>query len=380
MVKPNARLTWPGVLSWRLKRQRLDHRAPRGEALGVVREICGLHAQVMSSAELTLWARVEDLEPEAVREALWERRSLVKTWAMRGTLHLLPADELPLWVAAMGVLKPRHYVASWQRHYGLRREEAEAMLAAIAEALDDRMLTREEPAQEVGRLLGSEELGGKLRDGFGTLLKPSAFRGDLLFAPSVGRNVRFARPDRWLPGWEPVETEAAIREVVRRYLSAYGPATREEFARWFGTSSPAQAGRLIKGLGEEVAPVEVEGVAAWMLAEHVPEAEEAEPAGVVRLLPAFDHYVVAAPRNREAVLPRALKGRVYRPQGWLSPVLLVDGRMEGVWQHERKGDRLVVGIEPLREQPAWVRRAAEVEAERLARFAGGGLELGWSNP
>ena len=380
MVRPNVRLTWPEVLAWRLTRQGLDRRAPRDKALGVVRKICGLHAQVMSSAELTLWARVEDLEPEAVREALWERRSLAKTWAMRGTLHLLPSDELPLWVAALGVLKPRYHAASWQRYYGLTREEAEAMLAAIAEALHYRVLTREELAQEVGRLVGSEELGGKLRDGFGALLKPSAFEGDLLFAPSVGRNVRFARPDRWLPGWQPAETQAAVREVVRRYLSAYGPATREEFARWFGTTSPAQAGRLIEGLGEEVAPVEVEGVAAWMLAEHVQEAEEAEPAGVVRLLPAFDQYVVAAPRNREAVLPEALKGRVYRQQGWLSPVLLVDGRMEGVWRHERKGDRLVVGIEPFADQPGWVRRAAEEEGERLARFVGGELELDWANP
>jgi hypothetical protein len=193
------------VLAWRLKRQHLDRRAPRDEALGVVREICGLHAQVMSSAELTLWARVEDLEPEAVREALWERRSLAKTWAMRGTLHLLPSDELPTWVAAQGVLKPRYHAASWQRYFGLTREEAEAMLAAIAEALDGRMLTREELAQEVGRLLGSEELGGKLRDRFGALLKPSAFKGDLLFAPSVGRNVRFAQPDWWLPGWDPAD-------------------------------------------------------------------------------------------------------------------------------------------------------------------------------
>jgi hypothetical protein len=87
MVQSNARLTWVDVLAWCLGRQRLDRRAPRDEALGVVREICGLHAQVMSSTELTLWARVEDLEPEAVREALWERRSLIETWAMRGTLH-----------------------------------------------------------------------------------------------------------------------------------------------------------------------------------------------------------------------------------------------------------------------------------------------------
>ena len=379
MAQAATQLTWPGVLAWRLRRQCLDRRASRDEALGVIAKICGLHAQVMSSAELTLWARVEDLEPGMVGEALWEHRSLVKTWAMRGTLHLLPADELPTWVAAQGVLKPRHHAKSWQKYYGLTYEEAEDMLAAIRAALDGRMLTREELAQEVGRIMGSEEIGGKLRDGFGALLKPSAFRGDLLFAPSVGRNVRFARPDQWLSGWEPAETEVAAREVVRRYLAAYGPATREEFARWFGMTSPAQAGRLIESLGEEVAPVEVEGSHAWMLAEHAPEAEKAEPSGVVRLLPAFDHYVVAAPRDREAVLPEALKSRVYRPQGWLSPVLLVDGRMEGVWSHERKGDRLVVEIEPFTEQPEWVRRAAEEEAERLTRFLGGELEFGWSN-
>ena len=379
MAQAATQLTWPVVLAWRLRRQCLDRRASRNEALGVIAKICGLHAQVMSSAELTLWARVEDLEPGMVGEALWEHRSLVKTWAMRGTLHLLPADQLPTWVAAQDVLKPRHHAKSWQKYYGLTYEEAESMLAAIPEALDGRMLTREELAQEVGRIMGSEEIGGKLRDGFGALLKPSAFRGDLLFAPSVGRNVRFARPDQWLSGGEPAETEVAAREVVRRYLAAYGPATREEFARWFGMTSPAQSGRLIESLGEEVAPVEVEGSHAWMLAEHIPEAEKAEPSGVVRLLPAFDHYVVAAPRDREAVLADVLKRRVYRPQGWLSPVLSVDGRLEGVWSHERKGDRLVVEIEPFAEQPEWVRRTAEEEAERLPRFLGGELEFGWSN-
>ena len=149
-----ACLSWPGVLAWRLRRQYLVHRATRGEALGVVRQICGLHAQVMSSAELTLWARVEDLELAAIQEALWKERSLVKTWAMRGTLHVLPASELPTWVGAQGVLKPRHHAPSWLRYFGLTREEAEALFEAIPEALADRMLTREELAQEVGRLVG----------------------------------------------------------------------------------------------------------------------------------------------------------------------------------------------------------------------------------
>src|ERR671917_2190564 len=133
-----ACLTGPRGLAWRLRHQYLDHRATQGEALGMVRQICGLHAQVMSSAELTLWARVEDLEPDAVQEALWKERSLVKTWAMRGTLHLLPAAELPLWVAARGVVKPGYEQGAWLRGFGLTRDEAEAMLAAIPRALDGR--------------------------------------------------------------------------------------------------------------------------------------------------------------------------------------------------------------------------------------------------
>jgi len=123
--------------------------------LDVVADIAGLHAQVLSSAELTLWARVEGLTREALPAALWESRSLVKTWAMRGTLHLLPAAELGLWVGAQGVLKPRHHAPSWLRAFGLTREEADAVLAAIPQALEGRTLTRAELADTVAGLTGA---------------------------------------------------------------------------------------------------------------------------------------------------------------------------------------------------------------------------------
>ena len=97
---PAARLDWAQVIAWRAARHHLVERAPAKAMLQVVADIAGLHAQVMSSAELTLAARVDDLGPGAVRRALWEERSLVKTWAMRGTLHLLPSAEFPLWQAA----------------------------------------------------------------------------------------------------------------------------------------------------------------------------------------------------------------------------------------------------------------------------------------
>jgi hypothetical protein len=78
----------------------------------------------MSSAELTLSSRVDDLGPEAVRHALWEERSLVKTWAMRGTLHLLPAAELPIWQAALSTRRPWESGA-WQRGFGVTLAELE---------------------------------------------------------------------------------------------------------------------------------------------------------------------------------------------------------------------------------------------------------------
>ena len=116
---------------------------------------------------------------------------------------------------------------------------------------------------------------------------------------------------------------------------------------------------------------------AWMLAQDAAEALDTPAVKSVRLLPGFDQYVVAASHHAEQLLPNGLRGRVYRPQGWISPVLLVNGRMEGVWRHEMKGSRVEVAIEPFGDSPVWVRRAAGQEAKRLAAFLGRALSLTW---
>jgi len=115
-----------------------------------------------------------------------------------------------------------------------------------------------------------------------------------------------------------------------------------------------------------------------MLAADVEEAAAAEPSGVIRLLPGFDHYVIAAPRDAEAVLAAEHRARVYRAQGWLSPVLLVDGRMAGVWSHDVGGDRVAIAVEPFAPVGSEVRAGVEAEARRLAAFLGGEPELTWA--
>jgi hypothetical protein len=372
----------------------------------------------MSSAELTVWARVEGLDRRAVQRALWEDRTLVKTWAMRAkpnfsgtwklntgksdfgampapdtrtgkithedTLHLLPADELPLWHAALGTSRRYLKPALWQKYFGITMEELDRLTEAVAVALDGRVITREELVQEVARFTGSAAFGAKLAESsWGTILKPAAFTGRLCFGPSTGQRVRFTRPDTWLAaaGYNqgpPVDPQVAPAAVARRYLAAYGPATYRDFGRWWGGgSSVSTARQWIASLGEEVSPVELDGAPAWMLAAHTRELLEQPPIRSVRLLPGFDQYVVAASCHAEHLLPGDLRRRVYRPQGWISPVLLVNGRMEGTWRHEIKGSRVEVVIEPFVKAPVWVRRAAGQEAERLAAFVGGRLSLEW---
>src|SRR5690349_13760936 len=154
-------LTWPQVRAWRAQRQHLHKRAPREAIFDVIAQLGGLHAQVMSSAELTLWARVENLEPEFLRHALWKERTLVKIWAMRGTLHLFPSSEYGLWQAGLSTYG-HFFKPAWLRYFGLTLDELIQITAAVGQALKGQVLTREQLAAEVTRLTGSATLGGKL--------------------------------------------------------------------------------------------------------------------------------------------------------------------------------------------------------------------------
>jgi hypothetical protein len=349
--------------------------------LAVTSQLCGLHAQLMSSAELSLWARIEDLKMGVVRSALWEDRTLVKTWAMRGTLHLLPASELPLWHGALSTSRRYLSPARWQKHFGLTLKELDSLTNAIGQALDGSVMTREALAKEIGRITGSRKVAAKLAEGsWGTILKPAAFRGHLCFGPSQGQLVCFTRPGSWLKEkTAALDPQTATTMVARRFLAAYGPATYHDLARWWGGSGVSTARQWISALGEEASSVNLNGTQAWALAADVRKMSDFQAKRSVRLLPAFDQYVVGASHHAERLLPGNFRSRVYRPQGWISPVLLVNGRMEGTWRHVLKGNRIEVVIEPFIKVPHWARRSAEQEAERLADFFDSSLTLKWEN-
>jgi hypothetical protein len=360
-----AELSWPQVHAFRLSRHHLAHRAAPKDLARVVGDIGGAQAQVMSAAELQVGVRV-DCSVRDVRSALWERKTLVKTWLMRGTLHLIPAADLPLYTAVLN----NHWVRirpSWLKYVGLSETELFELVDAIGDALDGRALTREEIVEVVGKHR-SEHVREVLRSGWGGILKPAARSGRLCFGPSRGQNVTFVRPSDWLGSWHEVKPAVALAEVARRYLRAFGPSVKNDFAFWWGHWAGV-AGAAWTALEGELATVSIEGQRAQMLATDLVALGSAPQAPCVTMLPNFDPYLMGH-ASRNHLFDETHRWKVSRTAGWISSVVLVRGRVEATWSQRVGGQTLHVTVAPFQPLPPKVLREVRRCAESIAATLG----------
>jgi hypothetical protein len=359
-------LNWSQVHAWRLAQHGLAPRLKQGDFTTAVTRTGGIQAQVMSAAELALCTRVDGLTPAAVKSALWQDHTLVKTWAMRGTLHLLAASALPLYVAARSFHDQTHLWDKYFAYYGFSPAQQEAYLAAIPQVLGKEPMTREQLASAVAKEIGAP--GAReliLASNWGSPLKPSAFRGDLCFGPSQGQQVTFVNPRAWLGDWQTSDPQQALQTIARRYLQAYGPATPNDFARWWGLGK-VPAKKLFQSLAEELEEVDVEGWRALVLRATLEPMQHLEGANTVHLLPLFDSYTIVLGYNNELLLARAYQSQVFRPQGWISAVVLVNGAVQGVWQYTTQSRKTVVKVQMFAPTPAWIQQGIEAEVARLS--------------
>jgi hypothetical protein len=362
-----ASLSWNAVTARRMARNWLTEPARDLGPADVAGVMCGAHAQVLSAAELSIGRRLADGTRVDVQRALWEDRTLVKTFGPRGTVHLLPTAELPMWTGALSALPSS--VPMHPDPVRFTPEQADEVMTAIGDALSDAELTVDELTEAIAERTGPwavERTMEAFQDKWPRwrqLTSTAAHRGMLCFGPNKGRNVTYTNPHRWLPGFRPDDGDAALRTLVARYLFAYGPATSQHFAKWLSIP-PRRAAELFDKLADELEAVELEGEPAWTSAgdTEVP----GEPHRGIRLLPYFDAFVVAG-QPRERLFPgvaatRALAGS----QAGNYPVVLIDGVVGGVWHQRRVGQKVAITVEPLRELTAAERRQLDDEVELVA--------------
>jgi len=250
-----AKVTWEQALAWRMRRQLLDPVGDRPVA-EVVRRLCGVQAQVASSAELAVRVRRTTSKAGDVTRALRDGR-LIKTWAMRGTLHLLTPEDAGAFLSLMAAGRQWER-PSWQRFFGVTPTQLEGLRAAVREALDGKVLTREELIAAVIAKRGFDHVGDALRSGWGTLLKPLAWQGDLCFGPNQGNRVTFMLPESASSRWAGVpEPDQAAPIAMAAYLRSYGPATVRGFSNWLAQGWTSK--QRLKGWFDELRPRLAEG-------------------------------------------------------------------------------------------------------------------------
>ncbi len=358
-------LTWSGVTARRMARHALSEPAQDLGPADVAGVMCGAHAQVASAAELSIGRRIAGATRADVQRALWEDRTLVRTFGPRGTVHLLPSAELPMWTGALSALPSS--APMFPEPVRFTSEQADEVIAAIGEALEDAELTVDELTEAIVERTGPWA-GERTMEAFQDmwprwrqLTSTAAHRGVLCFGPNRGRNVTYTNPHRWLPGFEPDDGDAALRTLVTRYLYAYGPATPQHFARWLSIP-PRRAVELFDELAGGLEQVDLEGDPAWVVAGDTETPQQ--PHKGICLLPYFDAFVVAG-QPRERLYPGAAATRALSTSGQAGnyPVLLVDGVVGGVWHQRRSGRKLAITVEPLRDLTATQRRQLDDEVE-----------------
>ncbi|MEZ4868257.1 MAG: winged helix DNA-binding domain-containing protein [Caldilineaceae bacterium] len=375
-------VTWNQVVAFRLARHHLSARAPREALTAVVRDMTGAQAQLLSAAQIALWTRVGDLRLAHVEAALSERR-LVKASGMRRTLFLVPADQLAIFVR--GSARRAEKGIRWAHGKGVPAHTVDAVIAATLDALDQPR-TRPEIAERVSRTLGVQ-MQATQGGGWGSrrkvaavpvgdltfpvvdLLHLAAARGVFCYGPNRGNEPTFVRADAWVSQWQDVPQEQAESLLLRGYLRAFAPATAADFAMWSGITL-IEAREIWAREQEDLAAVNVEGWVASALRGDLDELTQAKfERPLVRLLPYFDSFLLGH-KARAHLVAIANQPKVYRPQGWIAPVVLVDGRVIAVWKHAQKGDRLHIEVANFETLPQLITDEIHEEARHLGHFLG----------
>jgi hypothetical protein len=343
--------------------------------------VCGLQDTQPGSAALALAARVPGAEPDDVSRAIFDDRSLVVAWSRRGSPCVVPSADLAVFTLG---LRPddeeswRDAIPGFVAHLDTVQMTATELVSAVSDAIVDVLDGRELTKRELGAALAPKMPAAfkkwfdedQLASFAAVLARAASLNGSFVFAPRPGGEALLVRTDQWL-GAFPIATleavETARREMVRRYLHAYGPSSPKAYADWAGTGEGV-ARRAFASIGSELVAVSVEGAHGHLLAEDTARLESApEPSGV-RFLPPHDPYLAAV--DRRVIVPDTARHKKLWRAGGNPGAVLANGEIVAAWRATAKGSRMALEVTPFRTLPAATIRAVELKAPRLAAFEG----------
>jgi hypothetical protein len=317
----------------------------------------GIQAQDPRAGRLGFRARSRRLTAARVDRARTEERSIVRTWAMRGTIHLLAAADavwlLPLFDAALAADSRRRL-----GQLGMATREQDRALAAVRRELEgDGYAGRSELVAKLGRAGIEVDASRRVH-----LFRLATAEGVAILGPDRGAETLLAPAREWLGERPPHDRDAALAELARRYVRAFGPATEADFAGWAGLPLRDVRAGLAR-IGNELVEVGVGGNRAWTL-----RGATRRPRGrIVRLLPPWDNYLMGY-RDRSFFADPETWRRITPGGGLIRATIVVDGVAAGTWNLRRKRRSVQVDLESFDELDGEATAAVRAEAADIERF------------
>jgi DNA glycosylase AlkZ-like len=327
----------------------------------IARSIAGAQAQDVYAGPLTFRSRSRKLTAEDIRRARTEERSLLRTWVMRTTIHMIPTDDAGWWLP---LFEPGIERWSTRRleQLGLPGSKQKKALAIIARALaDEGPLTRSEARERV------ERAGIELNSQTGMHIALLAVvSGSACLGPDRGKTTCLVRRDDWLGKLPSFDRDGALAELARVYLKAFAPATDRDFAYWSGLPlRDVRAG--LDSISKEAEEVRVGEQTMLMPRVRFPRLPAT---GQVRMLGNFDTYLLGWKDRTFSVTGEHALHVKAGGGGWIRPVIVEDGVVVGGWRSARKSGRLEISLNVPRAERERLGPAIRAEVADLARFEG----------
>jgi DNA glycosylase AlkZ-like len=288
----------------------------------IVRWMLALQAQDLPGVKWSVGLR-HRASTEAAVDAAFQAAEIVRSWPLRGTLHLVPAEDVG-WLLELTAPRVLGSAASRRAYLGLAEADVERARVVAVDALEGRrVLTRD-------ALLGAIAAGGVRTTGQRGyhLLWYLAQTGTLVLGAPAGRQQTFALLDEWVRAPRRLERDEALGELALRYFRSHGPATVRDLARW----SALTMGDVRRGLaicGSQLASLELDGLTYHLAHETL---HEPPPTAGVHLLPGFDEYLLGYADRSAALAPAHAQAVVPGGNGMFRPTIVVDGEVVGTWR------------------------------------------------
>jgi Winged helix DNA-binding domain len=350
-----------GLARLRAATQLIHRPASARDPAEIARSIAGAQAQDVYAGPQTFRSRSRNLAAADITRARTEERSLLRTWVMRETIHMIPTEDTTWWLP---VFEPA--MERWTRRrlgqLGMPAGLEDRALSVIARILErDGPLTRSEIAERLERERIELNTNTRLH-----VMRLAVVSGIACLGPDRGKTTCLVRREDWLGRQRPVDRRKALAELARVYLDAFGPATDRDFAYWSGLPlRDVRAG--LEAISKEIEEVPVGAQPMLTLRGRLPRLPRP---GQVRMLGNFDTYLLGwkdrdfSVSGEHAIHVKAGGG------GWIRPVIVEDGIVVGGWRSSRKGGRVEITLNLPKRELDRLRPKIEAEIQDLARFEG----------